>query len=82
MGRFFTRKETHTISREGSREVVRVRFMQGDWILRQEFWLAEKRPDGITSSTNYSTQAEAERALFEPSGAESLVRVSHGRTGS
>jgi hypothetical protein len=36
MARFFTRKEEKAMGRRGNREVVRVRYLQGDWIVRQE----------------------------------------------
>jgi hypothetical protein len=64
MPQFFSRKEEKTIGRRGNREVVRTRFMQGNWIMREEFALVEPLPGRRSKRwTHYRTQGEAERAI-------------------
>jgi hypothetical protein len=64
MAQFFTRKEEKTIGRRGKREIVRVRHLQGDWIMREDFMIGEPLPGSRGKSwTYYRSQGEAERAL-------------------
>jgi hypothetical protein len=64
MPRFFARKEETTIGRRGKREIVRVRQLHGNWIMREEFRVAEPLPGGRGKRwTHYRSRGEAERAL-------------------
>jgi hypothetical protein len=71
MPRFFTRKEEKTIRRRGKQELVRIRHLQGDWIVREEFLIAEPLP-GTNGKrwTHCRSRGEAERALELTSGGD------------
>jgi hypothetical protein len=66
MARRRYRRERKTVRREGNREIVRTRYLDGDWIVLEDFSLVEPGPPARRQDAHPLPQSGRGRTRPEP----------------